>query len=146
MEVKEGRLFTLELRIRNQRIKLAVNESDSLNDLFERLASKVSLNHKYSETVRGKLETGLRTMADSPACSEKVRNKLQELTEESKIVILGVTENNPVEQSLNETPFKILMDTSYNFRKHSVEQTRRNYLQDSQGSPALKRNYNKPIS
>lgn len=146
MQGRKDYLFTLELRIRKENIKLNVYESDSLNDLFNRVAAKASLKQKHNDSVRDKLEAEMRRMANNPTCSHQVRSKLQSLTEESKLIILSVTENEKVEQSLNETPFKILLETSGHFRKHSVELGKRSYLNENHESPALKRNYNKPYS
>jgi DNA repair exonuclease SbcCD nuclease subunit len=76
MRSKNDLIFTLELRIRKQIIKLNVHEVDSLNDLFLRLEGKVQLKEKQSEILKEKLETELRRMANSATCSLKVRNKL----------------------------------------------------------------------
>lgn len=90
-------------------MKLNVYEDDSLNDLIKRLSKTVQYKEKYTERLREKLEAEFKKLLRTQECSLKVKGKLESLTEESKLIIIGVSESEKNEQSLNETPFKILL-------------------------------------
>lgn len=143
MENQTGYLFTLELRIRKQIVKLNVYEEDSLNDLIKRLSKTVQYKEKYTERLREKLEAEFKKLIRTQECSRKVKSKLESLTEESKLIIIGVSESEKNEQSLNETPFKILLETSSNARKPLVDNIKKQYNYENNGSPLI-RKYNKP--
>jgi uncharacterized coiled-coil protein SlyX len=117
--MERGYLFTLELRVCRQVAKLNVYEEDSLNDLINRLSSTVTYKQKYAERLKEKLEAEFKKLVSTQDCSAKVRDKLQSLTEESKLIIVGISEPEKNEPA-DETPFKILLENSANFRKRSV--------------------------
>jgi hypothetical protein len=145
MENQNGYLFTLELRIRKQIAKLNVYEEDSLNDLILRLSKTVQYKEKYSERLKEKLEGEFKKLLSTQDCSEKVKSKLESLTEESKLIIIGVSETEKNDQSLNETPFKILLESSLNMRKFSAENVKKQYSYENfeNGGSPLIRKYNK---
>jgi hypothetical protein len=70
--------------------------------------------------LREKLEGEIRRLLTTRDCSAKVKNKLESLTDESKLVIIGVSETEKQERSLNETPFRILLESSVGLRKFSA--------------------------
>ena len=125
-------------------MKLNVYEDDSLNDLIKRLSKTVQYKEKYTERLREKLEVEFKKLLRTQECSLKVKSKLESLTEESKLIIIGVSESEKNEQSLNETPFRMLLETSVNVRKPSVDNAKKQYNYDN-GSPLI-RKYNKQPS
>lgn len=68
-----------------------------------------------------------------------MRDKLQSLTEETKLVIVGICESDKNEPA-DETPFKILLENSANFRKRSVDAPKRQFQYEHE-SPTLTRKY-----
>jgi hypothetical protein len=139
--MERGYLFTLELRVCRQVTKLNVYEEDSLTDLIARLSSTVTYKEKYADRLKEKLEAEFKKLVSSKDCSAKVRDKLQSLTEETKLIIVGISESEKNDLA-DETPFKILLENSANFRKRSVDQPKRQFLYEHE-SPKLTRKYDK---
>lgn len=86
----KGALFKMDLRIDKKMIKLKVFEEDSMTDLIERLAKAVTWKQVPKDKVKGRLEDQFRKITGEQAFSHKVKSKIQELLEESKLVIVNV--------------------------------------------------------
>lgn len=115
---KKTSLFSLDLRIEQDIIKLKVYEEDALADIVERLFASLSLKSSSKDKLKNKLEEQFRKILQKKELSQVIKNKLDSLLDESKIVIMAIdTDRN--EPSLNETPFKILQESAMNGRKAS---------------------------
>lgn len=118
-------LFSIDLRIDKKSLKLKVTANDTLTDLIEKLGRLVTWREIPHSKMKTRLEEQIKKIVDSQKLSANVNNKLHDLIEESKFVIVGIeTENRPDE----ETPFKILQESTLNGRKLHEKQKHFQYL------------------
>ena len=116
MSQKRPPLFKLDLRVDKKMIKLKVHEEDFLSDLIQRLQASISWKEIASDKVRLRLEQQFRKIMEQQTLSTQVKDKLNELLEESKVVIVGI-DTGSNNNTFNETPFKILQESLVNLSK-----------------------------
>jgi ribosomal protein L25 (general stress protein Ctc) len=118
MQNKKTTLFSLDLRIEQDIIKLKVYEEDALTDIVERFFGSLTLKPSSKDKLKGKLEEQFKKLLQKKELSQVIKNKLESLLDESKIFIMAIDmdKNDP---SPNETPFKILQESVMNGRKAS---------------------------
>jgi len=73
------------------------------------------------------LEEQFKKIMQEQALSYAVKRKINELMEESKLVIVNVETSHRNEPTLNETPFRILQDSVNNFKKIPARPAKKHY-------------------
>ena len=90
MNQQKNFLFTMDLRIDKEIVKLKVYEEDLLNDLIDRLTAAIHWKTISKDKVKTKLEDQFKKITLTPGISQKAKNKLESLLEESKFIIVAI--------------------------------------------------------
>lgn len=77
IEVMPSPLFTIDLKIDNQLLKLKVHAEDNLSDLIANLTTLITWKKISQEKVKNRLEEQFRKIIASKKLSEAVKNKLE---------------------------------------------------------------------
>jgi len=96
--INKSTLFKLDLRIDKKMVVLKVYEEDTLADLIERLSKAISWKNIAKDKIKSRLEDQFRKILGQSELSPNIKTKLNELIEESKIVIVNIetTKNDPL--------------------------------------------------
>ena len=83
-------LFTIDLRIDKKIAKLQVYEEDNLSDLIQRLLKLVTWKRMTKEKIKNRLQEQFRKLVSGQNISLNTKNKLSDLLDESKFVVVGL--------------------------------------------------------
>lgn len=83
-------LFTIDLRIDKKIAKLQVYEEDNLSDLIQRLFKLVTWKRMTKEKIKNRLQEQFRKLVSGQNISSNIKNKLNDLLDESKFVVVGL--------------------------------------------------------
>lgn len=79
MQNKKSALFSLDLRIEQEIIKLKVYEDDTITDIVNRLFGSTNLKSSSKDKLKAKLEEQFMKIVHKKDLSQVIKNKLESL-------------------------------------------------------------------